>query len=214
MSHLLTTLLLLAPTPAQQYATLLKEYNPVSGGMRAGHDFRLLSSFEYIFGREFQVQGSLGNYRFYESVNTRAYMITAGLAYLIHLKSYDLGLEARLGMLESMIEFSAADDLWSYYLGGELSGSRLCFLVETRLERYFSPNFSVSAALGYRYARLTKVIGYLSTGEPIALAKVRDVYGERLDIASEYYVKTLPEISYAEISFGGPSGKLGLEVHY
>ena len=75
-------------------------------------------------------------------------------------------------------------------------------------------NFSVSAALGYRYARLTKVIGYLSTGEPIALAKVRDVYGERLDIASEYYVKTLPEISYAEISFGGPSGKLGLEVHY
>ncbi len=46
MPHILTTILLLAPsappatsapepTPAQQYSALLKEYNPVSGGMRS-----------------------------------------------------------------------------------------------------------------------------------------------------------------------------------
>lgn len=186
----------------------------ITGGMRAGNDFRLLSSFEYIFGHDLRVEGSLGDYRFFETVSTSAYIITAGFCYLVHKKSIDLGLEAKLGMLESMIQFNCADDLYLYYVGGELAGRRLCFALDMRIERYFTPNFSLFAAPGYRYAKVTKVTGYLSTGATIALATISTTHGEYVDIVSEYVINTVPGINYAQISFGGFCGSFGLEVHY
>ncbi len=191
----------------------------ITGGMRAGNDFRLITTADYIFGHSLEIStNSSGVYgRINDTIKTNAFMFTGGFEYLVHLRRFDLGFGLRLGMLDGNAEFNLVKDSGSSILvtSGNLSASSLCFSLDSRLEHYFSGNFSLFSGLSYKYARLEKIRGYSVFGESVALLTVKDSYGEYITVGPDFLVNAYPnEYSYVDISFGGLALSFGLEIHY
>ncbi len=192
----------------------------IMGGMRAGNDFRLITTADYIFGASFEFStNSSGVYgRINNTIKTNALMFTGGFEYLVHLRQFDLGFGLRLGMLDGNAEFCLIEEdpsLGIEVFNGNLSASSLCFVLDSRLEHYFSSNFSLFSGLAYKYARLNRLRGYSTFGESVALLTRKDSAGEVIVVDYEFLVNAYPdEYSYADISFGGLALSFGLEIHY
>jgi len=193
------------------------------GGMRAGSNFRLISVGEYIFGHGLDFRATDGADTLSETIETSAFVVSGGFEYLMHSKKFDLGIGLRLGMLEGRADFTviedyAGDPFSPYAISGQLEGSNLCFMLDSRLEHYFARNFSLFGALSYQYAHLGELVGYTSFGEAVALLNRHGPDGDLIvidyAILADISDFAQYEYTYADINFGGIAMAFGLEVHY